>query len=166
MLITSRFSDWSDLAEEVSLDVLPVAEAMAFLMDRAGRSDEAGARTLAEALGRLPLALDHAAATCKRTQMSFEEYAVKAASLIAWARGAPYPRSVAATFDLAINNAVTQCPTAEALMAFLAHCAPERIPLTLVEGAIDDETERMAALPRSPNCRSSSLTRSRTARRR
>jgi hypothetical protein len=51
--------------------VLPIAEAIAFLMDRAGRSDETGARTLAEALGRLPLALDHAAAACKRTQMSF-----------------------------------------------------------------------------------------------
>ena len=147
VLITSRFSDWSGWADEVSLDVLPIAEAMAFLMDRAGRSDEAGARTLAEALGRLPLALDHAAATCKRTQMSFAAYAAKASNLIAAApRGAPYPRSVAATFDLAIDDAVAQCPAAEALMAFLAYCAPERIPLTLVEGAIDDETERMAAL--------------------
>ena len=56
-LITSRFSDWGGWADEVSLDVLPIAEAIAFLMDRAGRRDEAGARTLAEALGRLPLAL-------------------------------------------------------------------------------------------------------------
>ena len=130
VLITSRFSDWRGWADEVSLDVLPIAEAVAFLMDRAGRSDEAGARTLAEALGRLPLALDHAAATCKRTQMSFAAYAAKASSLIAAApRGAPYPRSVAATFDLAIDDAVAQCPTAEDLIAFLAFCAPERIPL-------------------------------------
>ena len=147
VLITSRFSDWSEWADEVSLDVLPVEEAMAFLQDRAGRRDEIGARTLADALGRLPLALDHAAATCKRTQMSFAAYATKASSLIAAApRGAGYPRSVAATFDLAIDDAVRQCPAAEALMAFLAQCAPERIPMTLVEGAIDDETERMAAL--------------------
>jgi hypothetical protein len=146
-LITSRFSDWSGWADEVSLDVLPIPEAVAFLMDRAGRKDEAGARTLAEALGRLPLALDHAAATCKRTQMSFAAYAAKASRLVAAApRGAPYPRSVAATFDLAIDDAVKQCPAAETLMAFLAYCAPERIPLTLVEGAIDDESERMAAL--------------------
>ena len=69
-LITSRFADWSGWADEVSLDVLPIEEAVAFLQDRAGRRDEAGARTLAEALGRLPLALDHAAATCKRTQMA------------------------------------------------------------------------------------------------
>jgi hypothetical protein len=31
-------------------------------------------------------------------------------------------------------------------MAFLAQCAPERIPMTLVEGAIDDEAERREAL--------------------
>ena len=147
VLITSRFADWSGWADEVSLDVLPIQEAMAFLQDRAGRRDETGARTLAEALGRLPLALDHAAATCKRTQTSFAAYATKASSLIAAApRGAGYSRSVAATFDLAIDDAAKQCPAAEALMAFLAQCAPERIPMTLVEGAIDDEAERMAAL--------------------
>src|ERR1700683_1101691 len=79
--------------------------------------------------------------------MSFAAYAAKALSLIASAPcDAGYPRSVAATFDLAIDDAVRQCPTAEALMAFLAQCAPERIPMMLVEGAIDVETERMAAL--------------------
>ena len=41
-LITSRFSDWSGWADEVSLDVLPIAEAIAFLMDRAGRSGRSG----------------------------------------------------------------------------------------------------------------------------
>ena len=69
VLITSRFSDWSELADEVALDVLPLEEAVALLESRTGRSDAAGAKTLAEALGRLPLALDHAAAYCKRTQM-------------------------------------------------------------------------------------------------
>jgi hypothetical protein len=34
-----------------------------------GPVDSGGAATLAEALGRLPLALDHAAAYCKRTQI-------------------------------------------------------------------------------------------------
>ena len=147
MLITSRFSDWSEVADEVALDVLPLEEAVALLQSRTGRSDAAGAKTLAEALGRLPLALDHAAAYCKRTQMQFGDYAAKASSLIdAAPRGAGYPRSVAATFDLAITEAVAQCPAAEALMAYLAQCAPERIPMTLVEGAVEDEAERMKAL--------------------
>jgi tetratricopeptide (TPR) repeat protein len=147
VLITSRFSDWSAWADEVSLDVLPIEEAMAFLQDRAGLRDDDGARLLAEALGRLPLALDHAAATCKRTQMGFAAYATKASSLISAApRGAGYPRSVAATFDLAIDDAAGRCPAAEALMEYLTQCAPERIPMTLIEGAIDDETARMDAL--------------------
>jgi tetratricopeptide (TPR) repeat protein len=147
VLITSRFPDWKDWASNVSLDMLPIAEAVAFLMARAERSDEAGARTLAEALGRLRLALSHAAATCFWTQMRFADYAAKAASLIEDAPDdAPYPRAVAATFNLAIEDAVVRCPTAEALMGFLAFCAPERIPLTLVEGAIDNESERTAAL--------------------
>src|SRR5262249_11821285 len=132
VLITSRFSDWSELADEVALDVLPFAGAITFLQSRTGRSDAAGAGTLAEALGRLPLALDHAAAYCKRTQMRFADYAMKASSLIdAVPRGVGYPRSVAATFDLAITEAVAQRQAAEALMAYLAQCAPERIPMTL-----------------------------------
>jgi len=147
VLITSRFSDWSEVADEVALDVLPLEEAVALLESRAGRKDAEGARTLAETLGNLPLALDHAAAYCKRTQMRFTGYATKASSLIdAAPRGVGYPRSVAATFDLAITEAVAQCPAAEALMAYLAQCAPERIPMILVEGAIEDEAERMKAL--------------------
>jgi hypothetical protein len=82
VLITSRFSDWSELADEVALDVLPLGEAIPFLQSRTGRSDAAGAKTLAEALGNLPLALDHAAAYCKRTQMRFADYATKVSSLI------------------------------------------------------------------------------------
>jgi hypothetical protein len=145
-LITSRFSDWSEFANEIALDVLPLEEAVALLERRTGRSDVAGAKILAEALGRLPLALDHAAAYCKRTQMQFGDYAKKASNLIdAAPRGVGYPSSVAATFDLAITEAVAQCQAAETLMAYLAQCAPERIPMTLVEGAIEDEAQRQRA---------------------
>jgi Tetratricopeptide repeat len=147
VLITSRFSDWSELADEVALDVLPLAEAITFLQSRTARSDAAGAKTLAEALGNLPVALDHAAAYCKRTQMRFADYATKASSLIdAVPRGAGYPRSVGATFDLAISEAVALCSAAEPLMAYLAQCAPERIPMTLVDGALEDEALRLHTL--------------------
>jgi tetratricopeptide (TPR) repeat protein len=147
LLITSRFPDWGGWAEEVTLDVLPLEEAIALLETRAARRDETGARTLADALGRLPLALDHAAAYCRRIHMTFADYAVKAAGLItSTPRGAAYPRSVAATFDLAIDAAAQACPAAETLIAYLAECGPERIPMSLVEGALDDETERAIAL--------------------
>src|SRR5262245_4065428 len=54
VLITSRFSDWGELADDVALDVLPLEEAVVLLQSRTGRSDAVGAKTLAEALGRLP----------------------------------------------------------------------------------------------------------------
>jgi tetratricopeptide (TPR) repeat protein len=133
--------------EEVSLDVLPLEEAVALLQRRSGRSDAEGAKVLAKALGNLPLALEHAAAYCKRTQMRFADYAVKASSLIVAApRGEGYPRSVAATFGLAITEAVAQCPAAEPIMAYLAQCSSERIPMTLIEGAVKDEAQRLQAL--------------------
>jgi hypothetical protein len=78
--------------------------------------------------------------------MRFADYAKKALRLIdAAPRGVGYPRSVAATFDLAITEAVAQRPAAEPLMAYLAQCAHERIPMTLVEGAVEDEVDRMEA---------------------
>jgi tetratricopeptide (TPR) repeat protein len=128
------------------LDVLPTEEAVAFLLRRAQSSDEAGARILAAAVDRLPLALGHAAATCRRTQMRFADYAAEVAKQMAVVpRGAAYPKSVAATFDLAIREAAVQCPGAEGLMGYLAWCAPERIPMMLIEGGIEDGADRLQA---------------------
>ena len=147
VLITSRFADWGGWAEEVALDVLRPDEAVALLQGRSGRNDEPGARALAEALGHLPLALDHAAAFCRRTNTGFLDYAAKAGSLIAMApRGAAYPRSVGATFDLALEEALAQSPAVAPVMAYLAACAPERIPAPLADGAADEEGERLAAM--------------------
>jgi tetratricopeptide (TPR) repeat protein/transcriptional regulator with XRE-family HTH domain len=148
VLITSRFSDWSNWAESVALDVLPLAEAVAFLEKRTGYRDETGAAGLSIILGCLPLALDHAAAYCSLAQMAFAKYAAKAERLIAeLPLGTSYPRSVAATFHIAISEVVDHyCAAAGPLMDYLAQCAPERIPLTLMEGAIDDAAESGAAL--------------------
>jgi hypothetical protein len=147
VLITSRFSDWSEWAEEVSLDMLPLGEALAFLQNRTARKDAEGARTLAAILGCLPLALDHAGAYCKRTQMPFADYAAMASSLIAAApRGVDYPTSVSATVDLAVTQAVAHCSAAETMIAYLARCSAERIPLLLVQGAIENEMVAMQAV--------------------
>jgi hypothetical protein len=146
VLITSRFLDWSGLADEVALSTLSPEEAVAFLQSRAGRNDAAGARTLADALGYLPLALDHAAAYCRRTQVGFAEYATRASTFIASVpRDVMYPRSVAATFDLAIAEAAARSSAAEQVMALLGYCAPVRVPIYLLQGLTDSE-EAIAVL--------------------
>jgi tetratricopeptide (TPR) repeat protein len=147
VLITSRFPEWRRWAEQVALDALPLEEAVALLEKLTVRDDATGAKTLADALGCLPLALDHAAASCGLTQMSFSDYAATASMLIAeLPSGVGYPNSVAATFNLAIAEAAKRCQAAETLMAYLAQCSPERIPMTLVEGAVAEKVERLTAL--------------------
>jgi hypothetical protein len=73
VLMTSRNPTWTGLAATVSVDVLPRAEAVAFLQHRLGHDDPALDR-LAAALGDLPLALEQAAAYLEETDSSPREY--------------------------------------------------------------------------------------------
>jgi tetratricopeptide (TPR) repeat protein len=147
LLITSRFSDWSEWAEQLALDVPPLHEAIALLHHRAGRTDKIGAQILAAKLGNLPLALDHAAAYCKFTHMKFADYAARVSALIEkLPGGVSYPSSIFATFSMAINTAASRCPAARVLATYLGFCSPERIPLALAEGAIPDREQRDSAL--------------------
>jgi hypothetical protein len=60
VLITTRWSDWLDLAGMIDVGVFEREQAIDFLCHRAGSSDRQGAGRLVDALGCLPLALDHA----------------------------------------------------------------------------------------------------------
>ena len=147
VLITSRFSDWAGWAEEVPVDVLPIEEAVAVLRFRAGRPNDETAEGLAETLGRLPLALDHAAAYCKLTGISFTRYGERVRELMAKAPpGAVYSRSVAATFWLAIEKVEAESPGAVRLLCFFSVLGPDRIPLDLVDDTVVEHGARETAL--------------------
>jgi tetratricopeptide (TPR) repeat protein len=147
VLITTRWTDWAGRANDVKLDLLGEDEAAQFLQTRAGRTDAPGAARLATALGRLPLALDHAGAYCRLAggSMTFDAYRDKIDARIARApRG--YPESVARTFSLAIEKATAEHPHAETLLGMFAFLAPERIPLDLITEDILGEEDRVEAL--------------------
>ncbi len=74
VLITTRWPEWGRIAAPVKVGVFPPDVAAQFLLDATGRSDGEGAERLAAALGYLPLALDHAAAYCKRAGVDFDAY--------------------------------------------------------------------------------------------
>jgi tetratricopeptide (TPR) repeat protein len=145
ILITTRLATWHRGAVPLEVDELPRADAVELLLTVAERSDQAGAARLADALGCLPLALDHAAAYVKLTGMSFDEYATRAAELIARAPK-DYPESVFATFNLAIEQATADCADAEMLLAFLSVLAPEHIQRDLIDETILDRDARDNAL--------------------
>ena len=140
VLITSRMTDWSGRAEQVAVDVFPRPLAMEYLLARAHNADAHAAGRLADDLGRLPLALAHARATCWAKGLDFETYRALLPDLIERApQGAACPALVFATFELAFRHAVERCPQAEPLMGLAAHLAPDRIPLDILT---HDETSR------------------------
>jgi tetratricopeptide (TPR) repeat protein len=147
VILTTRWADWSGRAEELELPLLDPDAAADLLRTRGGRPDDPGAARLAETVGCLPLALDHAGAYCRLTGMSFDAYCGRLDQVIARTpKGVTYPASIGATFGLAIEKAAAECPATERLLGLCAYLAPERIPLDLIADDIADEGERADAL--------------------
>lgn len=143
VIFTSRFPFWRELAEEIRIDVLPPEESILLLNTKAVRQDAGGAADLATVLDNLPLALDHAACFCRQSGLSFIEYGERVSALInLQPQGTMYPRSVAATFEIAISEVAKKCTDAEDFMSVLSYCAPDLIPRVLVDDVFDDEIER------------------------
>ena len=132
ILITSRWSDWQDEARELPVDVFAPKVAIDYLVAKRLHETREAAGDLAHRLGYLPLALSHARAYCAETNLSFDDYARRLSELIREApEDAEYPRSVHATFNIALTRVVEACPEAEKLMAVAAFLSPERIPLNI-----------------------------------
>ena len=74
VIITSNQQEVAHLGAPVLVEVFSEDEALAFLAERAGLSDPAGARTLAAELGCLPLALAQAAAVIASQHLSYATY--------------------------------------------------------------------------------------------
>ena len=147
VLITTRWGDWGRVAAPVKVGVFAPDVAANFLIESTGRGDRDAAAKLAAALGCLPLALDHAAAYCRRTGIDFATYEKLAADLIHKApKGVDYDTPVFATFSLAIDKAAEACPEAQKLMGICAFLAPERIPLDIFTKEVLSEIERGEAV--------------------
>ncbi len=149
ILITSRAHDFTRLgmAHPEDVPVLPPAEAVAFLLHRAGRpAPDAAERDAAESLtgdlGYLPLALEQAAAYLAAKGSTFRDY------LAAYRRrrlgileaaspevGPPHP-GVAKTWSINFQQVEQESKAAADLIRLSAFLAPEAIPHEiLVEGA-------------------------------
>jgi tetratricopeptide (TPR) repeat protein len=140
VLITSRNPDWRSVVNPLQVEVWERNESVSFLLKRTGRTDEAGANALAEALGDLPLALEQAAAYCDNKKKSFADYLTlfntRRSEL--WSREkAPdgYKETVATTWSLAFEE-IRKVPMAEELLSLCSIVAPDAIPRTLLDKAL------------------------------
>ena len=136
VLITSRNPAWRGLASPLTVHVLQRPESVAFLLKRAGPTDEAAADVLAEALGDLPLPLAQAGAYIDATRTTLPAYLelFQSRRTELWEDERPpldYPHTVATTWSLAMDRVREESPASADLLNLCAYLGPDDIPQTL-----------------------------------
>ena len=138
VIVTSRNAAWSELAEPVAVDVFSRAESLDYLQRRVQSLSVEDATLVAQELGDLPLAIEHAAAWLAATGMAATEYVQQIrdrfAATMELAQPTNYPTSVAVTYQLSFERLKTQSPAAARLLELCACFAPDPISLTLLNG--------------------------------
>lgn len=142
VLVTSRLSNWPGAVESLPLDVLAVADATAFLLERTDHrrrkapDDSAQARTVALQLGQLALALEQAGAYIAHHRYTFSQYLAewyeRRDKVLAWydELAMQYPMSVAVTWKTSFDS-LTEA--ARRLLRILAWLAADPVPEWLLE---------------------------------
>ena len=140
-LATSRDAAWSTEITAIPLHIWTLETAVDYLHRASGRPDlsDDDARAIAQAVGALPLALAHAAASLRSARMvSPQRYLERISERLHNApRGAEYPRSVFATFSTAIAQAEQQAAGGAAVLCFAACFAPDAIPDELFRQGVE-----------------------------
>jgi tetratricopeptide (TPR) repeat protein len=135
VLVTSRNPAWTGLATTVAIDVLPRAEAIAFLHRRASL-DEPAADALAEALGDLPLGLEQAAAYLDETGTAPAEYMGllrdRAPELFTLGHPATSEQTIATTWTVSLDHIHAETPVAQDLLNLCAFFGPDDLPRALL----------------------------------
>jgi tetratricopeptide (TPR) repeat protein len=132
ILVTSRNSQWLNLARPLEVDVFHRDESVELLQRRGPELDHDDANRLASALGDLPLAIEQAAAWRAETGMPAAEYIQllneKQAEMLGLPGPLDYQRSVAAAWNLSLDKLEASNPTALRILQICAFFAPEPIP--------------------------------------
>ena len=109
VLITSNRRSVANLGTAVGVEVFTEEEALAFLADRTGLADAAGAGAVAAELGWLPLGLAQAAAVIAGQRLGYATYLQRLRGLpvdeyLVRGAGQPYPRGVAEAVLLSLET--------------------------------------------------------------
>jgi hypothetical protein len=135
VIVTTRRGGFAALGRVMELDVIDLPAAVTLLRTRVPDLDDGVAREIAGELGRLPLALEQAAAYLDRSAMPPRDYLSllrrRAADLYARGRVSGREDTIATLWDIALQRISTEDPAAVVLLELCAYLAPEPIPLDL-----------------------------------
>ena len=135
VIVTTRRGGFAALGRVMELDVIDLAAAVTLLRTRVPDLDDDVAQEIAGELGRLPLALEQAAAYLDRSGMPPRDYLgllrERAADLYACGQVSGRHDTIATLWDIALQRISTEDPAAVVLLELCAYLAPEPIPLDL-----------------------------------
>ncbi|GGN76857.1 SARP family transcriptional regulator [Actinoplanes lobatus] len=147
IVITSRNADWEGYATPFRVPVFDDDEALRFLLSQVG-GDGTNAARLAERLGNLPLALEQAAAFCRRTGDTLGTYLDLLAShgedLLSRGGTGDYDGTVATTLRLAFARVARDDPHAVELLRTCAFLAADDIPTDVLRVVVDGLGDALA----------------------
>lgn len=134
-LITSRHKEWGGL-QQLNLDLFTSAEATTFWQNRLGNGFERARTNLAQELGFLPLALEHAAAYMKQNpNVDATDYnqLFKTRRQALWQRATQpddYHATISSTWDIGFQK-IEENPAAAILFQLCCFLSGDHIPLSL-----------------------------------
>jgi tetratricopeptide (TPR) repeat protein len=139
VLVTSRNIAWKGKAESVEVDIFDRRESVEHLRRWVPALSPDNAELVADALGDLPLAIEHAGAWLATTGMSVADYVERLKTqfteILNVSQPLGYPVPVAATWRLSFERLRQQSPAAARLLELCAFFAPEPISLSLLNSA-------------------------------
>lgn len=150
VIITTRRGGFRALGTVLDLDVIDSPAAVRVLLARAPHLGEEVAEEIAEALGRLPLALEQAAAFLDRTPtMAPSEYLriLRTSPTRVLTEGELPSRvdTIATVWNLSLERIRDEDPAALQLLDVIAYLAPESIPVDLFTRHPDRLPEPLSA---------------------
>ncbi|MFI7135909.1 tetratricopeptide repeat protein [Nonomuraea sp. NPDC050153] len=150
VMITSRNRAFLRAYEPVQVEMFTAAQAAAFLHERTGLADPAGAAELAAELGHLPLALAQAAAMISRLPLDYHGYleelrAFPVGDYLPAQHGDAYPAGTAEAILLSVTQAEAALPPAQELLGMLAVLSPAGVPLPILHRWTGAGTEPVGA---------------------
>ena len=144
VIVTSSRRSVAGLGTLVPVDVFSEEEALAFLAERTGGDDAAGAQELAAELGFLPLGLAQAAALMARQHLDYRTYLVRLRSLpvagyLRRSEGDSYPYRLAEAIELSLRAAEAGDPSGVCgrLMGLVAVLAETGVPRRILHLAAE-----------------------------
>jgi len=145
VLITTNQQSAARLGTTVLVDVFSESEALAFLGERTGSADAAGARAVAAELGYLPLALAAAAAVIADQHLEYGVYldrlrALPVEKLLPRIEADLYPRGVAAAVLMSLDGVRGGDETGKvciAVLEMMSVLSPGSVPRALLYAAVD-----------------------------